>query len=113
MRLKSKRRQLVRSEPPKKRSRLSVEKETALSLLKLYERVCSVQNSNEELSAAEMLVALADTDFNRKQEETECQSPFTSQSPPITCDEFTDQNDCIQLTEDHDMQVKQTVFYIK
>ena len=60
-----------------------------------------------------MLVALADKDVNRKQEETEYQSPFTSQSPPITCDEFTDQNDCIQLTKDHDMQVKQIVFYVK
>ena len=73
-----------------KRSRLSVEKETALSLLKLCDRVCSVQNSNEELSAAETLLSLADIDFHRKQEETEYQEPFTSQSPSITCDEFTD-----------------------
>ena len=69
---------------------MSVEKETALSLLKLCERVSSVQNSNKELSAAETLVALADIDFHRKQEETEYQLPFTSQSSPITCDEFTD-----------------------
>ena len=59
---------------------MSVEKETALSLLKLCERVSSVQNSNKELSAAETLVALADIDFHRKQEETEYQLPFTSQS---------------------------------